>query len=225
MLVTLGVLGIWRAVGFSFGNRYALFAAFFAQFVLAEVIAFGIFSLLGPLTELPAVRPLANGDRPATVALSLAALTTWLPSPMMASARQTKDFGTLWSPGDVLGRPSAHASYYAQFSELEPHLSPDDVVMMPISRTVFDLAAITGVAVVRSPNAHGVPDRHARTRDVKAFFDPTTSPELRRDIVRKYGVSKVIATRQEFSILADLSQVFGEPVHRSENYAVYRVGT
>lgn len=225
LLVTLGMLGIWRGVGFSFGNRYALFAAFFAQFAVAEVMAFGIFSLLGPLRELPAARPLASADRPATVLLLLAALTNWLPAPMLARARQTADFGTLWSPLELLGRASAQARYYAQFSELEPYLSADDVVMMPISRTVFDLAAVTGVAVVRSPSAHGVPDRHARTRDVRSFFDPTTRPELRRDIVRKYGVSKIIATRQEFSVLSDLTQVFGEPVHRSETYAVYRAGS
>lgn len=144
---------------------------------------------------------------------------------MLARARQTKEFGTLWSPGEMLRRPSAHARYHEQFAELEPYLSPDDVVLMPISRAVFDLASITGVAVVRSPSSHAVPDRHERTRDVRAFFDPAASPELRAHVLRKYGVTKVVATSQELAVVSALTRALGEPLYRSKNYAVYRADT
>lgn len=223
MLATLAMLGLWRAVGFSFGNRYALFAAFFAQFAVAEVMAFGLSPLPSTPTDLAVARPLAKVERPTTVALLLAALTIWLPSPMLSRARQTREFGTLWSPAEILGRPSAHARYYGQFAELEPHLSPADLVLTPISRAVFDLASVTGVSVVRSPSSHGVPDRHERTRDVRAFFHAAAPPELRSSILRKYGVSKVVATRQELALVPALTQLLGEPLHCSENYAVYRV--
>lgn len=223
LLATLAALLVWRKIGFSFGNRYAFFAAFFPQLVIAEVMALGVFALVGPLTELRADRQFARWDRPVLVALLVLACTVWLPSPMLARAGQTKDWGTLWSPASIIQRPSAHEVYYRQFAEIEPYLSPTDVVLTPVSRAVFDLASITGVGVVSAPNALSVPDRDARARNVHWFFHPNALPEHRKEIARQYGVTQLVVPRYQFALLGTLTESFGEPSYRSARYAVIPV--
>lgn len=223
LLATLAALAVWRMMGFSFGNRYAFFAAFFPQFMVAEVMALGIFSLVGPLPELPPGRRHAAWDAPLLLIILFVACTAWLRSPMLARAKQTKDWGTLWSPAAILKRPSSHDAYYERYSELRPVLSEADTVLLPESRAAFDLAAITGASVVISPNAHRVPDRVARSRSVRSFFNPKTRPEVRIEIARRYGASKIVLPRRDFGMLGTLTKSFGGPIHRSNAWAVLSI--
>jgi hypothetical protein len=222
-LVTLGALFIWRQMGVSYGNRYAFFAAFFPQFVLAEVMALGWAALLGPVPLLLPRRKLARWDRPLLILLLLAACTVWLASPMLATARQSEGWGTLWSPRAVLRRAPQHDLYYAQFAGAADYLSPADVVLMPVSRTVLDLASVTGASVVSTPLVLRVHDAGERFRAVAQFFDGRTSPRARASIARRYGVSKVLVPRRQFPLLGELQKSFGEPLYRGDTYAVFRV--
>ncbi len=223
LLATLGVLFVFRQAGMSYGNRYAFFAAFFPQFIVAEVMALGIFALLGPLPELSPSRKFADLDRPLLVALLAVALTVWLPSPMLARARQTVEYGTLWSPRALLQRPSPHDAYYRQYAEVTALVSADDLVIMPVARAVLDFASITGASVVATPLAAKVPDGGQRFRDVNRFFDPKASPRERVGIAEKYGATKVLVPSWLFILLPELVESFGEPIHHGEAYALFRV--
>jgi hypothetical protein len=220
MLASASALYVWREVGFSFGYRYSFFVAFFPQFVIAEVMTLGIYALLGPLTELGA-RRWSWLDRPLAVLVLVGALVAWLPSPMLGAARQTKNYGTLRSPFRILKLPSPLDQYYARFSELRPYLSEADLVLTPVSRDVFDLAAITGAQVISSPNALQVPDRWSRERDVAQFFDPTASPDEREEVVSRHHPTKLVVPADRFSLLDVLIEQYGPPLFRSETYALW----
>jgi len=222
MLVTWGALYVWHRVDFSFGYRYSFFAAFFAHFVVAEVMALGIFALLGPLSELAARRRWPALDRPLAVALLGLALVAWLPSPMLAKAHNQKnEFGRLTSPLALLRQASPLDEYYRKFGELRPYLSEADLVLIPVSRDVFDLASITGAQVISSPNALRVPDRGARQRDVSQFFDQTASDEEREEVVLRHQPTKVVVPRSHFALLDMLTRQYGRPTYQSADYALW----
>lgn len=182
-------------------------------------MALGIFALVGPLTELSPKRRFAHWDRPLLIVFLVATCIAWLPRAM----QQTKGWDTLWSPREVLRRPSQHDAYYRQFSEVTPYMSSDDVVLMPVSHAVFDFASITGASAVSTPFVMRVPDGGERFRAVSSFFHPKTSPEGRTAIARKYGASKVLVPSRQFSLLVDLAKSFGEPIYRGNTYAVFGV--
>lgn len=223
LMASLGALFVWRKLGISYGNRYAFFAAFFPQLIVAEVMAFGIFALVGPLTELSPDRKYARWDRPVLIALLVAACTTWLISPMLDRARQTKDYGTLWSPRAVLERPSPHDAYYRQFADVAPYVTPVDVVVMPVSRACLDFASITGASVVSTPLVMRVPDGGARFRAVNRFFDQRTSAEARIAIPRQYGASKVLVPSRLHWLRSELTKGLGEPLYQGDSWVVFGV--
>lgn len=222
MLATFGALLVWQHVGLSFGNRYSFFVGFFAHFAVAEVMTLGIFALLGPLTELLAERRWPRLDRTFVASMLGLALVAWLPSPMLAKAHNTKgEFGRLSSPLALLRQESPLDEYYRGFSELRPYLSEADLVLIPVSRDVFDLASITGARVISAPNAHQVPDRGARQRDVSQFFDPAASDEEREEVVQRRQPNKVILPGSHFRILDLLSRQYGRPTYQSAEYALW----
>ena len=221
MLVTAAVLWLWRTIDFSFGYRYSFFVAFFAQFVIAEVLVFGIYALLGPLTELRAGRRWPRVDRPLVVLILLMAGVACWQSPMLEIARQTVYYGTLRSPLALWRSPSPLAAYYARFSELRPYLSEADLVLFPVSRDSFDLASITGVQVISSPNALQVPDRWARERDVAQFFDPEASPEERDEVVARHHPTTMILPSWRFQLLDEFTQQYGVPLFQNRHYAIW----
>jgi hypothetical protein len=222
-LVTLAALFVWRRMGVSYGNRYAFYAAFFPQFILAEVMALGWAALLGPVPLLLAGRKLARWDKPLLISMLFVACTVWLASPMLATARQSEGWGKLWSPRAVLRRPPQHDVYYAQFAGAADYLSPSDVVLMPVSRTVLDLASVTGASVVSTPLVLRLRDAGERFRSVAQFFDRRTPPQRRSAIALKYGVSRVLVPRRQFPLLGELRKSFGEPLYQGDRYAVFGV--
>jgi hypothetical protein len=221
LAATGGALYVWRVTGFSFGYRYSFFMGFFPQFVIAEVMALGIYALLGPLVELSARRRWAGLDRPLLLAILIGSLVAWLPSPMLRKARQEVHYGTLRSPLTIWRRPSPMQEYYARFDELRPYLSEADLVLFPVSRDAFDLASITGAQVVSSPNALLVPDRWGRERDVAQFFDPAASPGERDDVLAEHHPTKLVLPAQRFDLLSPLTEQYGPPVFSNERYALW----
>ncbi len=221
MLVTLLMLAIWNRIDFYFGYRYAFYAAFFAQFAVAEVLALGIFALLGPVTELSTERRWQRLDRPVVLALSLAALLAWLPSPMFAQARKDTGFGRLLSPMALLRLQSPHDAYYRQFSEIRAQLSPSDLVLTPVTRAAFDLATITDSRVVSSPNALQVPDRFAKQRDVNRFFDKRASAAERAAVVRRHRPTKLVLPGNHRQLEGALTQQFGKATHEAGGFLVW----
>jgi hypothetical protein len=218
---TLGALFVWRRLEISYGDRYALFATFFPQLVVAEVMALGFYACIGPLPELSPARPWPRLDRPLCALFLIACCVAWLPSPMFARARQTDDWGTLWSPSALLARPSAHDSYYRQFDDVKGWLGPGDVVMMPVDRAVLDLASVTGASSVSTPLTLRVPDNNQRFRDVARFFNPKTRRADRIKLAQKYGANKVLVRSRWSAVVGDVEQNFGPPIARGDGYTLF----
>jgi hypothetical protein len=218
-MATLAALRLWRVLGIEYGNRYAYFATFFMQFIIAEVMTMGLLSMSRPLAELPSARPLAGVDRPLTVAVLLAALVAWIPSPML---KKTKDDLLHW-PTLARNATSPHDSYYQRVPALQRHLSPDDVVLMQSIHLVFDVASLTGARFVSSPYMVRVPDARERENDVYAFFDPATSPEQRAEIVQRRGVTKAVLLRRQFGLFESFKEQFGPPEYKDGILIVFKV--
>jgi len=223
LLATLAALALWRQRGFTFGNRYSFFAACCAHFVIAEVMALGVFALLGALIEVPRRRVLAWLDRPLSIAVLAVALVSWVPSPMGERAARATDYGKLLSPLELLRLPSPLETYYGEVQELVPVLTPNDRVITPVTRAVFDFATVTGARMVSSPNAWLVPDRVPRQRDMNQFFSRGAKPRDRDAIVRRRHATRVLLPRSHFVYLDGLLQQFGEPLYRSDRYVVWAV--
>jgi hypothetical protein len=220
LVATLGALWLSRQMGLSYGNRYAAFAVFFADFIVAEVAALGIFALFGPLPQLPSARNFARWDRPLSIAVLAVAALSWLASPMRATAEQTEDYGRLPSIRAAVRRLSPKDAYYRQFADVAPHVHAEDVVMMPVSRAVLDFASTTGASVVATQLAMRVSDGNARFRAVARFFDARTSGDTRVNIVGQYGATKILLSSREFHLLPSLIETFGEPIVRTEQHAL-----
>jgi hypothetical protein len=218
---TLGALFVWRRLEVSYGDRYALFATFFPQLVVAEVMALGIYACVGPLPELSPARPFPRLDRVLCALFLMACCVAWLPSPMFAQARQTEDWGTLWSPRVLLARPSAHDAYYRQFDDVKGFLGPSDVVMMPVTRSVLDLASVTGASSVSTPLSLRVPDNNRRFRDVGRFFNAKIPRADRLALARKYGANKALVRSDWTAVVQDMEQTFGPPIARGDGYTLF----
>lgn len=223
LLATLGALALWRHRGFTFGNRYSFFAAFCAHFVVAEVMALGVLALLGPLLEVPRRRRWAWLDRPLSIAVLVVALVSWVASPMGERAARATDYGRLSSPLALLRLESPLEAYYREVQELVPVMGPNDRVITPVTRAVFDFATVTGARMVSSPNAWLVPDRVPRQRDMNHFFSRGAKPRDRDAIVRRRHATRVLLPRSHFVYLGGLLQQYGEPLYRSDRYVVWAV--
>jgi hypothetical protein len=218
LAATLAALLFWRWLGFDYGNRYAFFMAFFAQFMLAEVMALGLLAVFRPLVELSPSRASATLDRPAAIIVLACTLVAWVPSPMWKAQGST-----VRSPLALLQMSSPHDAYYAKFPELRRYLSDRDVVLMWSSHLVFDVASITGARFISAPYTVRVPDQDARARDVHVFFDPATDSDERVGIAHGRGATKVLLLSWQFKLLDEFTQLFGEPLYRDGGCALFDV--
>jgi hypothetical protein len=180
------VLIVCRYVGFSYGNRYAFFQAFFAQAAVAEMAAIGLLHLCRQRV-LPERLRLRGGPAWLSPAFAAAVILLSLTSQTMRHLRMA-GFARL------LTRPSAHDLYYQRLGSLSSRLGRQDVVIMPVSYSNWDVASITGARVVVAPFAYRLPDFAKRLEDVNRYLDPATDSRSRGDIIERYGVSKVLLT-------------------------------
>ena len=214
---TFAALELWQALGITYGNRYSFFMAFFAQFLVAEAATAGLLAIASALPLDPErARPAI--DRPVALALLAAIALAWLPSPMWQVARK-KPLTRLASPAELLRRASPHDAYYHQFDGVP--IEPADIVLMPVSRSSYDLASVTGAAVVVSPNAYEVADESQRLRDIDRFFEKTTTPPTRRLILARYCPTRLLLPRAQFALLPALTQELGPPAHQDRRQVLF----
>lgn len=218
---TYGVLLMWRALGVSFGNRYAFFMAFFAQFYVAEVAALGLVVLTKGRPSLRVAFQLQKEDRLVVVACLAVALIGVLPSPMLQEALREGSIAQLHSPAELLSMPSPHDAYYRRNAELRPYLGPKDIVVAPNTRDVFDIAATTGARFICSPGAIRVVDVWDRMRAASHFFAPRVGRQARLTIAKRYDATKILLPRSLWSELPALSRQFGAPLYRGTNWVVF----
>ena len=215
-MATLAALWLWRRLGVEYGNRYTFFAAFVAQFAVAEAMAFGVFALARPLGELPSERKWPALDRPVAIGLLVASLLASVPSPMYSEHRAELRLPLLES-----GELSPHDAYYTRYSDLRAHLQKQDIVMCWRMRPIFDLAALSGTRFVNAPFLVRVPDAAEREEDMRSFYDPNSSSDTRDEIVQRRGVTKIILLPDQFAIFEDLREQYGDPLYRDSEWALF----
>jgi hypothetical protein len=206
-----GALLLFRSLGINYGDRYSFFMAFWAHFLVAEAATAGVLALFNRL-ETAQPPPPTWLDRPAAVALLVAVAVACLPSPMWR-LEGGRGVAPLLPPAVLWRMPSTHDLYYGQLAGLDRHLQRGDMVMMPVNRWTFDLAALTGAWVVSSPYAHRVPDYKSRDADILMFLAEGTTPATRLDILNRYCANKVVMAAN-FPGNAELERMFGEPIYR-----------
>lgn len=213
-------LTLWHALGIDYGNRYSFFMAFCAQLIVAETVAAGSISLFGPLSD--ALRREPDGDAHAvdrgfSVAMAVIAVvaTWWSPVWSLAGKNHLK------GPLAIIEAPSFHDRYYRAWEPLEPYLTGDDVILMPVSREVFDLSSTTGAKMIGAPNAQRVPDRRRRNQDVRRFLRHTTPASQRLEIIARYGVTHILLRRRALREAPAIAALFGKPVYRDETSALF----
>jgi hypothetical protein len=202
-LATFAALELWRALDYSYGNRFAFFQAFFAQALVADVVAVGLLLAFRQERRLSLSVTPGRATRLALPALAAATMILCVTAPIIAAEREVGrrlvGFPTL------LARHSAHDAYYRSLDSLQPWLTRDDIVLMPLERRAFDIASIIGARVVVSPFAYRVPDYRQRVEDVAQFLSPGAPPATRRRIIETYSVSKVLLSAPYLGLTAELS--------------------
>lgn len=123
--------------------------------------------------------------------------------------------------GELLSLPPTNPAYSAQLGEVGRRLNASDVVLMPVEHEAWNIASITGARVVASLFAYRVPDFPARVRDVTRFFAPGRSPAERVEILRRYGVTKVLLTQSVRGREAKLTLELGPPIARFRSLVLF----
>lgn len=217
------VLVIWRALGISFGNRYAFFMGFFAQFLVAEAMSVGLLAMLDRRVALRHAFRMARDDKLLTKALCFAALLAPLPSPMLKHALDDTSLAALQNPLELLTGPSPHDQYYRQYAMLRHYLGAGDVVIAPTVRDVFDIAAVTGARFISAPGLLRVPDIHERFRAAEQYYRPSTSTPTRAAIAKHYRATKALLPAQLSPLAENFRAVLGPPVYRDSRLALYAI--
>jgi hypothetical protein len=209
-VASFAALQLFRALDYSYGNRFAFFQAFFAQALLAEAVAVGVLLVSGQEHRASLSVPRRGLSRIVFPVLAVATVALTLTTPLLrAEANAGRGLAGLRS---LLGAASYHDLYYASLGVVRMHLTPDDIVLVAPGRTAFDVASITGARVVVSPFAYRVPDYAQRAQDVERFLAPGTSPFERAEILARRHVSKVLITPPHLAIATELSSL-GPVVH------------
>ena len=220
-VATLCALRAQQALGIDYGNRYTFFMAFFAQFAVAEVAAclpLGLLRSAGGQDDLRVTWP----DLGFAGLVVVMAITTAALAPTFRQARQ-RGVDRLVSPLKLWRAPSSHDAYYARWTGLASQLEPTDLVLMPISRDAFDLASITGIHVVCSHNAYGVPGYVQLRRDVDHAFQTASGAADVLALGARFRANKLLVPRRQFSLVARTTAELGRPAYQDADYVLYRL--
>jgi hypothetical protein len=211
-----------RTLGFDYANRYAFFQAFFVQSLVSDAAGLAAAVALGQTERLPEDVTVTPSLR-ALGAVYLAAILL-LTATAPTAREESRQGRPLLSFRELVSRPSTHDAYYAQLGEVGRRLNRSDVVMMPVEHQAWNVAAISGARVVASLFAYRVPDYSVRTRDVARFFSPGTTAAARRDIVARYGVTKILLTPKILDREHELASELGPPIARSHSLVLFEAG-
>jgi hypothetical protein len=95
--------------------------------------------------------------------------------------------------GCVRYRPGRFNNY-PTYQFLSQHVGQDDVVMTDV-QTARIVPVIAGKVVATARPQSFVPELPMRQEDVRVFFDPSTSPDVRRALISKYDVAFVLLSK------------------------------
>jgi hypothetical protein len=216
---TFLALTAFRALGVEYGNRYAFFQAFFAQALVAELVGVAAVLLLGREDRLS--EGLAIGPR-LRVAILLFGAATLVLTATAPVAREERSAGRpLLTFRELAALPANRDQYYASLGDVGRRLGPGDVILMPVEHVAWTVSSITGARVVASLFAYRVPDFPARVRDINRFFTAGTDRALREEILRRYGVTKVLLTASVVEREKELARTLGDAIARTPNLVLF----
>jgi hypothetical protein len=219
-VTTAIALQVFRAMDYSYGNRFAFFQAFFAQALVADGIALGVRALFDHRRAVSGAVPSGRTARLLPVVFAVVSIVMIGVAP---AVRTESEAGRpLLSLRELMAAGSSHYGYYASLDGLTPWLRATDIVLMPQKPVAWDVASITGARVVISPYAYRVPDYAQRVADNERFLAAGTEPGVRRTILQRYGVSKIVLTEPYLGIAPELHGL-GMEVFRSPAFVVIEV--
>lgn len=216
---TAATLLACRAAGVSFGDRFAIFAAFIPQALvsIACVDAIDIIARWRP----GAPAALSGGSvAPRNPLPAAAALLAWL----IAGAA----LGLLRSPPVVVprfarGEPSPSMQYYTRVAPLARFLTPDDIVALPISYWSWDVPAVTGARVIAGNFDFMLPDFQERKRDIRTILDAGSEDRDRRAAIARRRVTAVLLVNAAPSDVAAMTDWAGTPIYAAGRFTLFRI--
>lgn len=218
-IVTFLALEAFRALDMEYGNRYAFFQAFFAQVLVAELAGVGAVLLLGREDRL--VDGFRVSPRARLAVLLFGGVTLVLTATAPVAREEGRAGRPLLTLHALAALPATHDLYYAQLGSVGRGLQPEDVVLLPVEHTAWNVSSITGARVVASLFAYRVPDYPARVRDVGRFFAGNAESMERAAILRRYAVTKVLLTPRVLDQEAAMTEFLGAPIARTESLVLY----
>ena len=197
------------ALDLSFGNRFIFFQAFFLHVAIAEIITLGLRTGM--------TQGLRKPDRPA-LAITAVCIVGILASPQISEARE-EGFGQLPSPFKLLTMPSNRELFAKEWAPYRSFIGEGDIVMTPPDLSPAYLATYT-----RSRSVVGIyafPGSEARVEAVELFFDPNAPWSAREEVLKRYGVTKVLVPIEQAEHAKDVQKHLGDALFRGDRYLVF----
>jgi hypothetical protein len=112
-----------------------------------------------------------------------------------------------------------------QYGPLADVIGEDDVVISSPTASAY-LPGFTGRQVSSKWSNPLAEDDSRRRQEVGAFFTPGTSDAKRRALIDEFGVQWIVLAREDddWMIQDELASIGAEPVYRTDDLVVLRVG-
>lgn len=215
---TFAVFEILRSLGIAFVARYALFMAFFAQFIVADCGAVAFSQIAFPWRNLRRSNFSRAADLLFIAVLGVALLKA---PPLHAPVR-----GGILSLHNWIEGQSSERAFYAKWDPLRASIHENDVLMIvPSWNDDMDIAAVTGAKVVAAALMVDVPDADERTHSVQRFFQPGQSVAIRLQELKRWHATKVVLIEPVLGLAGEMESLFGKPLWRDSTRIVFAAGT
>lgn len=215
---TFAALEILRGIGITFADRYALFMAFFAQFIVADCGAVALDQIPSRWANRRSFDFRLAAD---LLFVALLAIAFVKAPPLHAPIR-----GGILALHNWTGGFSSERAFYGKWGPLRASIQENDVLMMvPSWQAGMDIPAVTGAKVIAAALMVGVPDANERTRSVDRFFLPGQSTAIRRQELKRWHATKVVLTDPVLGLAGEMESLLGKPLWKDATRIVFGVNT
>jgi len=213
-IATFAALGILRSFGISFADRYVLFMAFFAQFIVADCGAVA----LTQIASLRVSRRYPHYRRAADLLfVALLGIAFLKAPPLHAPIRGGILALHNWTEGQ-----SSERAFYRRWGVFRASIHENDVLMMvPSWQAGMDIPAVTGAKVVAAALMLGVPDADERTRSVQRFFQWGQSEAVRLQELKRWHATKVVLIEPAPGLTGEMESLLGKPLWQDATRIVF----
>jgi len=201
-----------KLLGMSFGSRFLFFQQFFLHAAIAEVMALTF--------KLALRRNRRKFDRPLLAITTLCIFGIVL-SPQFRGAVSGRD--QLAAPLELLNAPANRKVFSDKWGVFSSSIGPGDIVLTPGDESANYLAVYVGSRSVLSLFPFFVKDIKERQEATNIFLDPSQPWDARKEVLKKYQVTKVLIPRHRPDLAEQLRETLGQPIFQSDDYFVFAV--